>query len=286
MNLLCQMMKNDTLTQTEQHLRDYVLTYPEKAAQMNTRQLAEASFTSPAAVVRFCQKLGYKGLAELKAELYRPQFMQMAAPAPDYNFPFAADSPAPAVTEAMLSLEIDALQKLRALLDPADIARAVALLLASEEIDLVAVGTSLQMGQEFAFRMLKLGRRVNVPQNNVDMGYFCKQINDRHCVVLMSYCGVNRAVRMALKAAKAGGAPVIAVTGRMEGIAAKGANVVLPLPGQEDDGYKIAPFASATAEKALLDILYAHLYQKDYAHNCAVMETDAARLKIVRMTEE
>lgn len=281
MNLFCRMAQNKTLTQTEQHLRDYFLTYPEKAARMNTRQLAEASFTSPAAVVRFCQKLGFKGLAELKAELYSARPAQGTA-VPDYNYPFTAGTPAPAVTGALLDLEIDALQRLRALLDPADIARAVELLGGAAEIDLAALGTSMQMGQDFAFRMLKLGRRINVPQSNVDMGYVARRITPTHCVLVISYSGYNSAVRAALEAAKANHTPVIAITGRMDSDAARGADVVLPLPPLEDDGDKIAPFASATAEKALLDILFSHLFRQDYERNLGIMQADAKRLKKLR----
>ena len=71
MDLNCRLQRHSGLTQNERHLRDYILRYPEKVARMNTRELAQASFTSPAAVIRFCQKLGFKGLKDFKAAGYR-----------------------------------------------------------------------------------------------------------------------------------------------------------------------------------------------------------------------
>lgn len=40
MDLHCRMQPHTGLTKNECHLRDYILRYPEKVAQMNTRELA------------------------------------------------------------------------------------------------------------------------------------------------------------------------------------------------------------------------------------------------------
>lgn len=59
MELINRIQCHADLTQTERHLRDYILRYPENVARMNVRSLAQASFSSPSSVIRFCQKFGY-----------------------------------------------------------------------------------------------------------------------------------------------------------------------------------------------------------------------------------
>jgi DNA-binding MurR/RpiR family transcriptional regulator len=55
--------KYDTLTTKGKHLADFVLTSPDKAVFMTTRQLAAAVNTSEATVVRFVRQLGFKNYA-------------------------------------------------------------------------------------------------------------------------------------------------------------------------------------------------------------------------------
>ena len=47
MDLNKRLREHTGLTPTDQCLRDYFLRYPERVARMNTRQLAEATFTAP-----------------------------------------------------------------------------------------------------------------------------------------------------------------------------------------------------------------------------------------------
>ncbi|MEX1297949.1 MAG: MurR/RpiR family transcriptional regulator [Desulfotignum sp.] len=55
--------KHDTLTAKGRLLADFVLTSPDKAVFMTTRQLAAAVQTSEATVVRFVRQLGFKNYA-------------------------------------------------------------------------------------------------------------------------------------------------------------------------------------------------------------------------------
>ena len=93
MDLNKRLREHTGLTPTDQCLRDYFLRYPERAARMNTRQLAEATFTSPSAVVRFCRKFGYQGLQDFKGAYFSAIPDAPAFDLPDGDFPFQADTP-------------------------------------------------------------------------------------------------------------------------------------------------------------------------------------------------
>lgn len=283
MDLNCRIQRHTGLTQTERHLRDYILRYPEKVAQMNARELAQASFTSPSAVIRFCQKFGYKGLKDFKADLLCAPGGQGEGETPDCNFPFGADTPFDQVTDAVLKVERESLRRLRATLDGQEVARAVDMLLKAGCIDLCAIGTSGYVSADFAFRMMKFGRRVNTISDRVELSYAIQQMDKTHCLLVVSYSGANEQVRISLRAAREHGVPVIAVTARPDSIAGMQADCVLALPPLEANDEKISTFASAAAEKAVLDVLFAHIFQQDYDRNAAFVRSDARRLQDVRV---
>ena len=65
-NELNELKRMNKLTSTEQGIVNYILTNPEELEKTSSRQLAELTYTSPAAVVRICQKLGFSGYSEFK----------------------------------------------------------------------------------------------------------------------------------------------------------------------------------------------------------------------------
>lgn len=281
MDLVCRMQRHSGLTQNERHLRDYILQFPDNVARMNIRELAQASFTSPSAVIRFCQKFGYKGWKDFKADLRPGPGLQ--APVPDCDYPFGPDTPPEQVTAAVLQLEQEALRRLQATLPPQQVARAVELLSSAGCIDLCAIGTSGHVSADFAFRLRKFGYRVAVVSDRVDLSYSIQQMDPTHCLLAVSYSGANEQLRISLQAAREHKVPVIAITARPESMAGMQADCLLPLPPLESNDNKISTFASAVTEKAVLDVLFAHLFQKNYQRNADFVQSDAARLVDVRL---
>src|SRR5699024_8346493 len=47
----------------------YILNYPQKAVTMTVKQLADASYASPSAIMRYCHTLGYNGFKDFKLKL-------------------------------------------------------------------------------------------------------------------------------------------------------------------------------------------------------------------------
>ena len=89
MDLNKRLREHTGLTPTDQCLRDYFLRYPERAARMNTRQLAEATFTSPSAVTVFfrvlkahdfqgvvCVELDYQKVCHYESAQYSRNYLK------------------------------------------------------------------------------------------------------------------------------------------------------------------------------------------------------------------
>src|SRR5699024_9202752 len=72
-------------------------------------------------------------------------------------------------------------------LDPAAFDRAAAMLGGAGSIELCAAGSGLYLLEEFAFRLMKFGFRVNVISNSVNLSYIANQMDPTHCLLLLSY---------------------------------------------------------------------------------------------------
>lgn len=167
--------------------------------------------------------------------------------------------------------------------DRMKVAQAVELLSSAGCIDLCAIGTSGHVSADFAFRLRKFGYRVAVVSDRVDLSYSIQQMDPTHCLLAVSYSGANEHLRISLQAAREHKVPVIAITARPDSMAGMQADCLLPLPPLESNDNKISTFASAVTEKAVLDVLFAHLFQKNYRRNADFVQSDAARLADVRL---
>ena len=61
-------------------IADHILAHPETVVQNKVRDIAECCNCDDAQIIRFCQKIGYKGFSELKATI-AADFIR-TAPAP------------------------------------------------------------------------------------------------------------------------------------------------------------------------------------------------------------
>lgn len=59
----------DKLNKNESEILDYCLKSQNNISKMKINDIAEATFTSPASIVRFCKKIGFTGFSEFKAAL-------------------------------------------------------------------------------------------------------------------------------------------------------------------------------------------------------------------------
>src|SRR5699024_4420688 len=128
-------------------------------------------------------------------------------------------------------------------------------------IELCAAGSGLYLLEEFAFRLMKFGFRVNVISNSVNLSYIANQMDPTHCLLLLSYTGMNEAIGSAMRFARQHGTPVLLITGHADSPAARLSDCVLLLPLLESNDNKISTFSSTIAAKAMLDLVFARLFQ-------------------------
>lgn len=79
----------DSLSKSEEVIANYVLNEKENIENLSTKDLANATYTSPSTVVRLSQKLGFSGWNELKEKyLEELQYLNKHFSKVNPSFPF------------------------------------------------------------------------------------------------------------------------------------------------------------------------------------------------------
>ena len=71
MGIFNEIIEHESLTEREQSIRTFLIQHPEKLYNMTAHDLGEVTYSSAAAVTRFCKKLGCRGYQD-----FRIQFLQ------------------------------------------------------------------------------------------------------------------------------------------------------------------------------------------------------------------
>lgn len=187
-----------TLGPREQLVARAILSRPQAVADMSTAELAALSGTSPATVIRGCQRLGFRGFQHLRLELARVSSSESGTPSTPLDEAFSAAS--------------DALVATRANVDGGAFDRAVTALIRADRVLMLGNGFSSPPIQDAALRFVTAGRSVEAPVDILAQQFSARLLAAGDTCLAVSYSGANTHTLRACAAAADRGATVIAVT--------------------------------------------------------------------------
>lgn len=120
MGVVKQLQEKEGFSDSESMIADYMLAHFRILPGMSTRQLAQETFISAAAIVRFSQKLGFGGYTEFRVRFLAEMMQYLDRPRGEELWMTEHDS-VHSLLDKVTSVEIDALKKTRTMLDPADL---------------------------------------------------------------------------------------------------------------------------------------------------------------------
>ena len=192
MRLLKALHENERFSSTEQNIVQYMLAHPAEIAEMTTRELAEKTFTSPAAVFRLCQKLGLKGYNEFKIKFASE--VNRVSPSHDriLRRPITdKDQPADIVRK-MAELEVEAIEETKNEMDMAQLTRIAKWLDEAQIVDIYAYDQNYQLAQMAVYNLLQV--KCNAVAHNALNSQLSAALNSdpTHIAILISRSGINQ----------------------------------------------------------------------------------------------
>jgi DNA-binding MurR/RpiR family transcriptional regulator len=258
----------DSLSKSEEVLANYILSEKENIKNLSTKDLANATYTSPSTVVRLSQKLGFSGWNEFKEKyLEELQYLNRYYASVDPNFPFNAQDTYMNIASKIANLATESITDTLSLLKNEDLKKAVALLDKAQRINVYGTSSSLLMAYDFKHKMLRINRHVEIMNLPGEQLVVAANSSPLNCAILISYSGeVNEVLKIA-KILKRKKTPMIVLTSIGENSLKAFADCSFSITTREKLYSKIATYSSNDSIHLILDILYSCLFKNNYSYN-------------------
>lgn len=248
---------------------EYVLEKKSRLCEYTTQQIAEETYTSKAALVRFAKALGFSGWREFaKAFASEQHYQETHYSDVDPNLPFHENSSTKDIISLMCSLQMESLMDTADLVKPWTVDNIVDLMERSNRIALFGMSPNSLLGELFRRRMLTIGKLVEVPALG-DNGLLAASLKETDCAIIISYSGNTRTYEPlnVLRFLEPNRVPVVGITSQGTNYLRKHAMYTLSISSQEKLFSKISTFATETSILYILNVLFSAYFARNYQAN-------------------
>lgn len=249
---------------------EYLLKEKRNIRNYSLQQIADATFTSPATLVRIAKKLGYSGWNSFsKAYCDECLYMEKRDHQTDPDKPFSQKDRPIIIAEKISELMQESLRGTKEILDEAELEAAVKILDESDHILLMGMAPHAYLCELFEREMLTIGKRVSVCQLQGNYHYDVASLGEHDCIIMISYSGNNekRFPMSFLPMIKQQGTRLIAITSEGDNLLRKEADCTLTILSRERIYSKIATFSTEISVYYLLNALFSCYFALDYDAN-------------------
>ncbi len=267
MSVLIKLRDNRNLSVAENQVREYILKYPKKVMEYTVYDLARASFTSPATIVRLCKKIDIKGFARLKVLLAEETkyFQDMKLNLLDTTTIEKEDTPH-AIIEQITNIAVKTIEETRVLVNEKALMDVVRLMEKAVTIDFYGAGASNMVAMDGQFKFMRIGKNV-ITYQLYDRQYVQAVNSDAsHVGIIVSYSGETKEMIKIAGILQKNGTPVVAVTSSGENSLNRIADYNLFVTAKETV-FRSGAMASRTAQLYIIDLLYALYCSLNYDEN-------------------
>ncbi len=258
----------ENLSESEEVVAAFLLEQGIKIRKYSTRNLAEATYTSPATIVRLCKKLGFKGFDDFKEQFLKEiEYLDQHNGNVDINFPFSKDDTMMKAANKIAHLYEDTIQDTISLLQYDSLQKAITLFKYCQTIYVFSAGTSLNQAETFREKMLKIGKHVSITNNLNYQLYEAGCLSNKDVAILISYSGETEKTLQIAQECKSKSVPIIAITSFGENSLSKYAACKLIISTKESMFQNLGDYSTHLSIALILDILYSIYFLQDYEGN-------------------
>lgn len=250
------------LAENDRKLADFLLAHPEQARHLSSQKLAELAGVSQSGVVKFAQKLGYKGFPALKLALSEALSTPQSDPAITVHNRILSTDSLLIVGEKLIAEKQAALRATLDVNSEQRLQQALFMLTDARKIVLTGMGASGLVARDFAYKLLKIGITAIVESDTHVLLSTVQALGEQDLLLAISFSGERREINLAAEVARKAGAKTLALTSFSPNSLQQQADHCLytlaELPVTRG-----AAISASTAQSSLTDILFMALIQQD-----------------------
>lgn len=258
----------NSLSKSEEVLANYILSQKENIENLSTKDLANATYTSPSTVVRLSQKLGFSGWNQFKEKyLEELKYLNTHLSNVDPDFPFEAHDTFMNIASKVSHLALNSIEDTLSLLKNDELKKAVQLLCKSQVINVYGIGNSLLMAYDFKHKMLRINKHVEIMNFPGEQIIVASNSSPANCAILISYSGESKEVLKIAEILKSKNTQMIVLTSIGENSLTAFADCIFSISTRENLYSKISTYSSNNSIHLILDILYSCVFKMNYDYN-------------------
>jgi RpiR family transcriptional regulator, carbohydrate utilization regulator len=242
----------DNLSKTELKIADYILENYGKIIYMPVTELAHECKAGETSIIRFCQKLGYKGFHDFKLSLAKENIDDNTH---IHGNKIKGGNDIPSIVNQIKINNITAINNTASLLDFDNISIAAKKISKAAIVDIYGVGASSFTAGDLTYKLLRLGINVRNYSDNHLALMSASTLNRESVAIGISFSGCTKDTVDALKTAKGNNAYTIAITNHLRSPITNYAELSL-FTSAEETPLRSGALTSKIAQLFILDILY------------------------------
>ncbi|ALR77717.1 MurR/RpiR family transcriptional regulator [[Enterobacter] lignolyticus] len=250
------------LAQSDKKLADFILAQPDKARHLSSQQLASEAGVSQSSVVKFAQKMGFKGFPALKLALSEALASNPNPHSMPVHNQIRGDDPLRLVGEKLIKDNIAAMHASLDVNSEDKLLESVTLLRNARRIIITGIGASGLVARNFSWKLMKIGFNAVAEQDMHALLATVQAMAQDDLLLAISYSGERREINLAADEALRVGGKILAITGFSPNALQQRASHCLYTIAEEQ-ATRSAAISSTSAQMMLTDLLFMGLVQQD-----------------------
>lgn len=271
MTIMINMIKErENLSQSEKAVLDYLVTNKSALKDLSVKSIADASFTSPASVVRMAQKLGYKGFKEFKIDFILANSKVEIPNNEEYNDVILFKNNNNTTGLTSIQNNIRALEDTIRLYSQDKMKKSAHMIMTSRKILIFGKGSSGLVAQDFQQKLRRIDKFCIAQEDLHEQLVDATFADQRDVIIFISNSGETEEIVQAAIAAKENKAKIISIVKAGKSFLSEIADIVLYTSALEGE-FRSAAMTSRISQMSIIDALFTE---------CAYVDLDRSVRKL------
>lgn len=240
-------------TQNEQQIAEYLQRHSDKVRELSSQQLANEIGVSQSSIVKFTQKLGYKGYPALKFALI--EGLNSSANEVPLHGQITLNDSLMQVAEKLLNSKHATLGQTSKLNEEQQVNSAVEAILAANRISVCGMGASGLVARDFCYKLQKIGKAASAESSGHLQLAYVASFTEQDLVVCISESGTTKEIIAVAELAAKQGAKVITITCFGKNPLMKIGDIHL-FTVAESSSLRLSSILSRTSQEFVIDLLF------------------------------
>jgi DNA-binding MurR/RpiR family transcriptional regulator len=248
----------EDLSESEKRIADFIMKEKTEVLKMPAQELADATETSAATVVRFCRTLGFKGYTELKFYIER----ELLSPSSELIQINRNDS-VKVLKQKIFQFNKQVIDETLDILDDNALEKAIKAIIKANKVDIYGEGGSGATALNAMDLMIQIGLHCNYYHDAYLEMTAASQLHPGDVAIAISHSGRARNTVDSLTEAKKQGATTICITGYSNSPLAKQSDIILNTSVNSSEVLSDLP-AARISELSVLGVIQMGILSSNY----------------------